>query len=152
MTLVRTCFDKSKVCVLTTMPLQWFQKCCFNKDVSWCIKQTHSPVTARSIYYYEPAGSSAKVDSLENNLWSYHPHNWIYQNCKNWISSAGLDLPFYSKNASIMDTDGWSQMVSTLEGLRLVTELATTENLAWSFHSPTLLPLLKYDCIIMYFL
>ena len=28
LSIVRTCFDKSKVCVLTTMPLQWHHKCC----------------------------------------------------------------------------------------------------------------------------
>ena len=35
--------DKSKVCVLTTTtPLQRLHKCCFDKNASWCTKQTHS--------------------------------------------------------------------------------------------------------------
>ena len=35
-TIVRTYFDKSKVCALTAMPLQWLHKCCFDKNASWC--------------------------------------------------------------------------------------------------------------------
>ena len=47
------------------------QKCCFDKNASWCTKQTHSAhdytVLPRRGIYYGLASSSAKLDPLENN-------------------------------------------------------------------------------------
>ena len=48
------------------------QKCCFNKNASWCTEQTHSAsdyavLPRHGIYYYGLVGSSAKLDPLENN-------------------------------------------------------------------------------------
>ena len=62
--------------MLTTTPLQWLQKCCFDKNVSWCTKQTHSArnfavlknaLRGLLLRASQLASSSAKLDSLENN-------------------------------------------------------------------------------------
>ena len=79
--------DKSKVWVLTTTPLQWLQKCCFDNNASWCTKQTHSACslfwkTLRGVYYYGLAGSWDSLSAATVRIIGLTK-----------ISSARLDLP-----------------------------------------------------------
>ena len=71
------------------------QKFCFDKNTSWCTKQTNSALdfaVLKNTSWYGLASSSAKLDSLENNHCSYRTHNFSN---KNGISSTRLDLLFY---------------------------------------------------------
>ena len=105
-TIDHTCLDKVRThSGCTTMPLQWLYKCCFDKDATWCTKQTrftpwlcrfcfakNAFVVSKTVLF---GCSSTKLDWLEDNQYSYLPHNWI-DDWLDWIYCSIRTMTVYS--------------------------------------------------------